>query len=95
MSVNHSSQFAFTNPLTIKSIVETSLKTHTLTLQQEIDLKALLQNCQPLSFDTLEPVIVLLTAITDSLVIPTPPRICRLIPEPSNELNGERYKILA
>ncbi len=68
-------------PKTIHSIVESSLQTHTLTLQQETDLKTLLQHCEPLTVDTLEPVITLLTAITDNQVIPTPSRICRLIPD--------------
>ena len=84
MNVSHSSQVVSTQPLTVKSIVETSLKTQILTLQQETALKTLLQSYQPLTFDTLEPVIILLLAITDSLVIPTPPRICRLIPESLN-----------
>ena len=66
---------------TIQSIVDTSLQTHTLTLQQETDLKTLLQRCEPLTVSTLEPVITLLTAITDNQVIPMPSRICQLIPD--------------
>ena len=84
LNVTHSSQCISNKALTVQSIVDTSLKTQTFSLQQERDLKALLQSYQPLTFDTLEPVVTLLSAITDDQVIPTPSRICRLIPEPSN-----------
>ena len=87
MDLNYPSQCLSDKPLTVKSIVDTSLKTQIFSLQQERDLKTLLQSYQPLTFDTLEPVVALLSAITDDLVIPTPSRICRLIPEPSNLLN--------
>lgn len=64
----------------LRSIVATALQTQTFTLQQEEEVRTLLQHYCHFPDEALESVITLLEALSSQHVIPIPSRVCSLFP---------------